>query len=42
MLMYAEFFRVARSQTLVIIDLYHSLVLRLKFLSTLFIATDTH
>ena len=40
MLMSAEFLRVVRSQTHVITDLYHQLVLRLKFLSTLFIVTS--
>ena len=40
MLMCAEFLRMAISQTLVIIDLYHYLVLRLKFVSILFIATS--
>ena len=38
--MCAESLRVARSQTLVIRDLYHEPVLRLKFLSILFIATS--
>ena len=40
MLLCAEFLRMAISQTVVIIDLYHYLVLRLKFVSILFISTS--